>query len=155
MAPSDGTYYAQVTGKSGLKFNLVVTRGADFDTENHQTPATAQDITATQQSGDSKQGGALGYVSNPNGAILGTTIEGIDFNGSNCGCLPPDTNAAVGNGFVAETVNVQFRVWDTAGNQLLDEPLSTLFGADHRWRPLCGVRCRCGPLVRHGDRRRR
>ena len=129
VARSDGTYYAQVTGDSGVKFNLVVTRGADFDTENHQTLATAQDITATQQSGDSKQGGALGYVLNPNGATLGTTIEGIDFNGSNCGCLPPDTNAAVGNGFVAETVNVQFRVWDTAGNQLLDEPLSTLFGA--------------------------
>ncbi len=36
----------------------------------------------------------------------------------------------MGNGFVAETVNVQFRVWDTAGNVLLDEPLSTLFGAD-------------------------
>jgi hypothetical protein len=59
---------------------------------------------------------------------IGTVVEGVDFNGSNCGCLPPDTNAAVGNGFLAETVNVQFRVWDTHGNQLLNEPLSTLFG---------------------------
>ena len=128
MAPNDGTYYVQITGDPGAKFDLVVTRGADFTTQPHNTPATAQDITATQQSGNSKQGGALGSLQNPSGAFLGTTIEGIDFNGSNCGCLPPDTNAAVGNGFVAETVNVQFRVWDTSGNQLLDEPLSTLFG---------------------------
>jgi hypothetical protein len=59
---------------------------------------------------------------------VGTVVEGIDYNSSNCGCLPPDTNAAVGNGFLAETVNVQFRVWNTSGKQLLDEPLSTLFG---------------------------
>jgi protocatechuate 3,4-dioxygenase beta subunit len=129
VAPNDGTFYVQVSGDPGLKFNLVVTRGADFTTQPHTTLATAQDVTATQGSGDPKQGGALGYLQNPNGANVGTTIEGIDFNGSNCGCLPPDTNAAVGNGFVAETVNVQFRVWDTAGNQMLDEPLSTLFGA--------------------------
>jgi hypothetical protein len=59
---------------------------------------------------------------------IGTVVEGIDYKGSNCGCLPPDTNAAVGNGFLAETVNVQFRVWDTSGKQLLNESLSTLFG---------------------------
>ena len=128
MATDDATYYVQVTGDPGAQFNLVVTRGADFTTQPHTTLATAQDITATQQSGDNKLGGALGSLQNPSGAVLGTTIEGIDFNGSNCGCLPPDTNAAVGNGFVAETVNVEFRVWDTSGNELLDEPLSTLFG---------------------------
>jgi hypothetical protein len=60
---------------------------------------------------------------------IGQSFEGIDFNGSNCGCLPPDTNAAVGNGFVVETVNVQIRVFDTLGTVLLDEPLSTFFGA--------------------------
>jgi Legume lectin domain/SdrD B-like domain/Bacterial pre-peptidase C-terminal domain/Bacterial Ig-like domain len=124
----DATYYISVTGDPGVKFNLVVTRGADFTTQQHTTLDTAQDITPTQQTGDNKLGGALGSLQNPSGAFLGTTIEGIDFNGSNCGCLPPDTNAAVGNGFVAETVNVQFRVWDTAGNVLLDEPLDTLFG---------------------------
>jgi hypothetical protein len=61
---------------------------------------------------------------------VGLSIEGIDFNGSNCGCLPPDTNAAVGHNHVAETVNFQFRVFDkTTGTVLLDEPLATLFGA--------------------------
>jgi len=44
--------------------------------------------------------------------------------------LPPDTNAAVANGFVVETVNVQIRVFDKAsGALLLNEPLATFFGA--------------------------
>jgi len=61
---------------------------------------------------------------------VGQSYEGVDYNGANCGCLPPDTNAAVGNNFVAEAVNVEFRVWDkTTGEVLLDEPLNMLFGA--------------------------
>jgi len=61
---------------------------------------------------------------------IGQSYDGVDFNGSNCGCLPPDTNAAVGNNYVAEAVNFQFRVFDkTTGAVLLDEPLSSLFGA--------------------------
>src|SRR2546422_12308 len=64
------------------------------------------------------------------GVQLGQSYDGIDFLGSNCFCLPPDTNAAVGNNFVVQTVNVQIRVFDkTTGVVLLDEPLSTFFGA--------------------------
>jgi methionine-rich copper-binding protein CopC/protocatechuate 3,4-dioxygenase beta subunit len=130
VAQADGTYYVQVSGDMGSKYNLVVTRGADFTTQQHSTLATAQDVTATQGSGDSQQGGALGYLLNPSGAQLQSTIEGTDFNGSNCGCLPPDTNAAVGGNYVAEAVNVQFRVYDkTNSSILLDEPLASLFGA--------------------------
>src|SRR5947209_5964710 len=43
---------------------------------------------------------------------IGLSYDGIDFLGSNCGCLPPDTNAAVGNNYVIETVNVQIRIFD-------------------------------------------
>jgi hypothetical protein len=70
-------------------------------------------------------------VPNPRRAVVvGQSYDGIDFLGSNCGCLPPDTNAAVGGNFVVETVNVQLRVFDkTLGTILLDEPLSTFFGA--------------------------
>jgi hypothetical protein len=47
-----------------------------------------------------------------------------------CGCLPPDTNAAVGNSYVVETVNVHIIVFDkNTGITLLSEPLATLFGA--------------------------
>jgi hypothetical protein len=61
---------------------------------------------------------------------INQTFEGIDFNGSSCGCLPPSPTAAVGNGFVAQTTNTQFRVFDKpTGNVLLDQPLATLFGA--------------------------
>ena len=67
VAQNDGTYYVQVTGDPGLQFNLVVTRGADFTTQPHTTLATAQDITATEQSGVPETGGALGYLSSPNG----------------------------------------------------------------------------------------
>src|SRR5215469_14736405 len=64
------------------------------------------------------------------GVKLGQSYDGIDFLGSNCDCLPPDTNAAVGDNYVVETVNLQMRVFDkTTGAVLLDEPLSTLYGA--------------------------
>jgi hypothetical protein len=63
-------------------------------------------------------------------AQIGQSYDGIHFLGSNCGCLPPDTNAAVGNNFVVETVNIQIRIFDkTTGSVLLDEPLATFFGA--------------------------
>jgi hypothetical protein len=63
------------------------------------------------------------------GARLGQGYDGIDFLGSSCGCLPPDTNAAVGNNYVVETVNIRIRVFDkTTGAHLLDEPLRTFFG---------------------------
>jgi len=62
--------------------------------------------------------------------VVGQSYDGIDFLGSNCGCLPPDTSAAVGGNFVVETVNVQIRVFDkTTGTILLDEPFTTFFGA--------------------------
>jgi Bacterial pre-peptidase C-terminal domain len=63
VAPNDGTYYVQVSGDPSAQFNPVVTRGADFTTQDHTSPGDAQDITATQQSGDPKEGGALGYIS--------------------------------------------------------------------------------------------
>src|SRR5215472_304409 len=42
---------------------------------------------------------------------LGRGYEGVSFLASNCGCLPPDTNAAVGNNFVVETVNFELRIY--------------------------------------------
>lgn len=63
------------------------------------------------------------------GVNIRQSYDGINFLDSSCGCLPPDINAAVGNNFVVETVNVQLRVFDkTTGAILLDEPLQTFFG---------------------------
>ncbi len=70
------------------------------------------------------------------GVEIGQSYDGIDFLESNCSCLPPDTNAAVGNNFVVETVNFQIRIFDKAnGNIRLDEPLSSFFGAFSRGDP--------------------
>jgi len=73
---------------------------------------------------------SLGPIKPISPALILQSYDGIDFLGSNCGCLPPDTNAAVGNNFVVETVNVQMRIFNkTTGAMLLDQSLSTLFGA--------------------------
>ena len=57
MARTGGTYYVQVTGNAGAKFNLVVTRGADFDTEKNNSIPTAQAFDG-------------------NGAVLGAITKG-------------------------------------------------------------------------------
>jgi protocatechuate 3,4-dioxygenase beta subunit len=129
IVPADDTYYLSVGGHFGTPFNLTVTEDAVFDTEKNGTPAQAQDITPTINSTLGVGGAAIGSLSS-SAVSLGASIEGIDFNGSNCGCLPPDTNAAVGGNYITEIVNVQIRVFDkTSGSVLLDEPLSTFFGS--------------------------
>lgn len=63
------------------------------------------------------------------GVHLGQSYDGINFLDSNCGCLPPDASAAVGNNFVVQTVTGQIRVFDkTTGSILLNEALQTIFG---------------------------
>jgi protocatechuate 3,4-dioxygenase beta subunit len=122
VAPSDGTYYVEITGTPGVQYSLTVTRSANFDTESNNTPGQAQSITGTN--------GVLGAIDPGGNVAVGKNIEGIDFNGSSCGCLPPDTNAAVGGNYVVEPVNVQIRVYDkTTGAILEDIPLATFFGA--------------------------
>ena len=122
FVPSTGTYYVRVFGNVRHDYNLVVTRDAAFDTEPNDAQDTAQPLAGNQ--------GALGAIVNAAVANLGTNFEGIDFLGSNCGCLPPDTNAAVGHDHVVETVNTQIRVFDKAtGSVLLDESLESFFGA--------------------------
>ncbi len=119
--PANGTYYIRVFGDVRHDYNLVVSVDAAFDTEPNDTQDTAQPLAGNK--------GALGAIVNAAVATVGTSFEGIDANGSNCGCLPPDTNAAVGNDYVVETVNAQIRVFDkTTGNVLFDEPLASFFG---------------------------
>src|SRR5262249_42284746 len=113
-------YYVQVGG-AGVSYNVVITRSAAFDLEPNDTPGQAQDISGT--------GGVLGTIFAPGGAVQGTAFEGIDFNHQPCGCLPPDNGLGVGNGFVVQAVNAsQIRVYDMAGNILLDEDMDTFFG---------------------------
>jgi hypothetical protein len=75
-------------------------------------------------------GSAIPGSAIPGGVEIRQSYDGIDFLGSGCSCLPPDPNAAVGNNFVVQTVNLQIRIFDrTSGSLSLDEPLISLFGA--------------------------
>jgi hypothetical protein len=63
VAPATGVYDVVVTGSPGTSYGLVVTRGADFDTEPNNTIPTAQDISTTASHG---------------GPVLGDIQPGID-----------------------------------------------------------------------------
>ncbi|HEX8220163.1 MAG TPA: S-layer homology domain-containing protein [Chloroflexia bacterium] len=43
------------------------------------------------------------------------TFEGISSSTSGCGCLPPDTNGAVGPNHYIQTVNSAFQIWNKNG----------------------------------------
>src|SRR5262249_54911692 len=69
VVPADGTYFARLTGAGVPRtFNLVVMRGADFDTHPNGTFATAQDVTGTV--------GALGAIA-PAGWGTGEDGSGV------------------------------------------------------------------------------
>jgi hypothetical protein len=88
-----------------------------FTPENYSLPHAAVSAGRPQSAGN-------------RGVQISLSYDGIDFSGSNCDCWPPDTNAAVSNGFVVETVNVWLRVFDkNTGIVLVDEPLAILFRA--------------------------
>jgi hypothetical protein len=92
------------------------------------TPMPTTPVKVQPQNNNSQgQNGPAG----PKGAFVDQSYDGIDSLGSSCvSCLPPDTNAAVGNNFVVETVNYQIRIFNkTTGAILLDEPLAMFFGA--------------------------
>ena len=61
VAPSTGTYYVEVTGDPGLQYSVVVTRGADFTIQPHNTSSTAQNLTGTN--------GVLGYLAPPSAPL--------------------------------------------------------------------------------------
>ncbi len=104
-----------------LTFNIASAQDATaptpYDPNGYELP---QGTLPPPPSPDPKNGG-VGIVQ---------SYDGVDFLGSNCSCLPPDTNAAVGNSYVVETVNVHIIVFDkNTGITLLSEPLATFFGA--------------------------
>ena len=114
---------------SGIIFTPT-TLFAQEDTPTPTVPVLVQPGTTCRTSNKRSQAACRSWVprAHPGETIIRRSYDGIDFLGSNCHCLPPDTNAAVGNGFVVETVNVQIRIFDT-GNILLNEPFAKFFGA--------------------------
>jgi hypothetical protein len=119
VSAGGGTYYIHLHGNN-VTYDLTVARNAAFDTEPNNSQATAQPLPAA--------GGALGAVFVPPGVNVGTSFEGLSFFDTGCGCIPPDTNAAVGPTNVVETTNTAIRVYDKSGNIQLSEEIGTLFG---------------------------
>jgi streptogramin lyase len=120
VAPASGTYYIDVHGNN-FTYSLTVTRDAAFETEPNDTLATAQPLPASRT--------ALGAVFTPPGISVGKYLEGLDFFQNSCGCIPPDTNDAVGPTQVVETINQEVQVYDkTTGNILLTQDIASLLG---------------------------
>ena len=61
VAPSDGTYYVEVTGDPGVQYSIAVTRDATFSLQPHNSASTAQSLNGTS--------GVLGYLAPPSGAL--------------------------------------------------------------------------------------
>jgi sugar lactone lactonase YvrE len=120
VAPAAGTYYIKVTGNN-VQYGVTVAKNAAMDTEPNNSQSSAQPLPAS--------GAALGAVFVPKGVTVGAKLEGLSFNDTTCGCIPPDTNGAVGPLQVVETTNTAYRVYDKAtGNVLLSGEIGTLFG---------------------------
>ena len=111
MAPDDGTYYVQVTGDGGAQFNLVVARGADFNTQPNNQYPSSQNITATELTGDNKLGGALGYLQSTSGA----DYYSVDANVGDNLAFTTTTPAGGPNEFI-NILDTELLLFDANGN---------------------------------------
>src|SRR5205085_7334333 len=71
--------------------------------------------------------GAPGVPQAPEPRIVATGFNGIGLSTSNCGCAPPDVNAAVGPNDIVETVNLEFAAYDKSGALLHKASLNNFF----------------------------
>ena len=110
VAPYDGTFYVQMTGSPGVQFNLVVTRGADFNTQPANQNYPWQDITATELSGDNKLGGVLGYLAANGGdwySVNANAGDNLSFT---------TTTPSGGPGLFGNTLDTELLLFDPNGN---------------------------------------
>ena len=68
---------------------------------------------------------------------VGTGWIGLNSNypPNPCGCEPPDTNGAVGNGYVFETVNAAGQIWTEGGTSVSSFALNSFFGSSGNGNP--------------------
>jgi hypothetical protein len=118
-APKGGRYYIEVTGDIGVHYSLVVTRSATFSTVQNNDQSAPQDITHTT--------GVLGALVPNGGVAVETNFDGLSFSDTSCGCIPPDTIAAVGDGYVVEAINTTIAIYDESGNPLALQQFSDFF----------------------------
>jgi streptogramin lyase len=120
VSAGGGKYYIDVHGNN-ITYGLTITRNAAFDTEPNDSRVTAQPLPAAAS--------ALGAVFTPTGANVGTYLEGLNYFQNSCGCIPPDTNDAVGPTQVVEAINTEVQVYDkVTGTILLTQDIGSLLG---------------------------
>jgi hypothetical protein len=114
VASKNGTYYVKVSG-SGVQYNLLVTRNADFDQGNNYSLDSAQDLLGTSTNGVQTSGErtVLGNLDSWAGdhyrlsVAPGQTIDGVVR-------IP-----AAGNGAFVNLLDPAVRIYDPAGNVVL------------------------------------
>ena len=88
VAPSAGTYYVVVTAGSTTDYSLLVTKNAEFDTENNDTTATAQVVNSRSVAGDQRIVGDIGGTANSLlrfDEVTSQPVDGLSINGMTFG----------------------------------------------------------------------
>ncbi len=111
VSTAGGTYFARVVTSGSTTYNLLVTRGASFDTEANDAPATAQVLQSSQSSGQ--------FV------VLGAVTSGVDvysFTAAAGAVLSFKTSTpGDGAGEPANTLNPRLRLLNISGTLLLSD----------------------------------
>lgn len=145
-----------LTGHTGPVASADPGDGAAVSSSGEGTAAYAGEVNASdnakgsQRAGHGRSFGTLrrdGRPSEPTPGAQPTTTKGdpsvtgpytapnsvrLNFPGignadAHCNCQPPDVNAAVSKSHIAETTNLELRVFDKAGTQLVTTGLNTFF----------------------------
>ena len=96
VSASGGTYYAHVSGTSWAQYNLVVTRGADFNREPNEDAATAQNLDRSHQ--------VLGALGRCNGGSSGGAIRVAVLNAGDADQVVDQLNDSTAFHFQATSV---------------------------------------------------
>ncbi|MCU0707694.1 MAG: S8 family serine peptidase [Pirellula sp.] len=104
LVTSSGTYYVKVTSEAGARYSLVVDRNADFDAENNDSIATAQELIVSEAAANRW---VHGYLGSKTISVNAADTGWFDSNGYH---NPFDKSYYAGGGFGYEYRN--FFVFD-------------------------------------------
>jgi FG-GAP-like repeat/Bacterial pre-peptidase C-terminal domain/FG-GAP repeat len=112
VAAKSGTYYVRITGAdpAGTDYSVVVTRNAEFDTENNDTTSTAQDLIGPEVSA---RRWAMGSID----STLGSPADFYRITAASNDTIEIETETpASKSGQFANGFDPALRLYDQAGN---------------------------------------
>ncbi len=109
VAPSTATYYVEISGNVGIDYSVVVTRGADFTLQPHNSYATAQILTGSD--------GALGYLARTGAGPDEAAADwySVDVQAGQSLLVQSSTPSDQGGQF-PNTASLEISLYDTFGN---------------------------------------